>query len=112
MHLQPQILVGALPVERDFFIDNLLVRVLCIIEMIGGPASHHGSLNPLYQEALHLPSSPPLQVGSAFNTQITSGLRKGLGMLGASRRLPLPFTPPPPFDPSFISLPFSLSVSL
>ena len=37
--------------ERDFFIDNLLVR----IQMIDGPALRHGSLNSPFQVALHLP---------------------------------------------------------
>ena len=41
--------------ERDFFIVNLLVRDHFIIVMIG-PASRHGSLNSLFQVALHLPS--------------------------------------------------------
>ena len=41
--------------EREIFIDNLLVRVHFIIEM-SRPALRHGSLNPLFQVALYLPS--------------------------------------------------------
>jgi len=41
--------------EREFFIDNLLVRIHLIIMMIRGPVSRHGSLNSLFQVALHLP---------------------------------------------------------
>ena len=37
--------------DRDFFTDNLLVRIHLIIVMFGGPASRHGSLNSLFQEA-------------------------------------------------------------
>ena len=42
--------------EREFFLDNLLVRIPYIIVMTSGPASRHGSLNSLFQVALHLPS--------------------------------------------------------
>jgi len=45
--------------EREFCIDNLLVRVHFIIVMIrwtGLAPSSHGSLNSLFQVALHLPS--------------------------------------------------------
>ena len=38
--------------ERDFVIDNLLVRIHSIIEMIWWT----GSLNSLFQVALYLPS--------------------------------------------------------
>jgi hypothetical protein len=41
--------------EREIFIDNLLVRDRLIIEM-SRPALRHGSLNSLFQVALHLPS--------------------------------------------------------
>ena len=41
--------------EREAFIDSLLVRVHLIIEM-SRPALRHGSLNSLFQVALYLPS--------------------------------------------------------
>ena len=40
--------------EREIFIDSLLVRVHLIFEM-SRPALRHGSLNSLFQVALHLP---------------------------------------------------------
>ena len=51
--------------ERDFFIDNLLVRIHLIIAMIlvnhrdnfSGPALRHETLNSLVQVALYIPSS-------------------------------------------------------
>ena len=46
---------SSLLTEREIFIDNLLVRVHLIIDM-SRPALTHGSLNPLSQVALHLPS--------------------------------------------------------
>jgi len=45
--------------EREFFIDNLVVRIPYIIVMISGLASRHGSLNSLFQSALHLPGELP-----------------------------------------------------
>ena len=33
--------------EKEFLIDNLLVRIPYIIFMMSGPASRHGSLNSL-----------------------------------------------------------------
>ena len=47
--------------EKEFFIDNLLVRIHSIIEMIlvndfSKPALHHESLNSPFQVALYLPS--------------------------------------------------------
>ena len=47
MHLQA---------EREFFIDNLLVRIHFIIVMIRWTGLAPGSLNSLFQVALHLPS--------------------------------------------------------
>ena len=41
--------------EREIFIDNLLVRVHLIIER-SRPALRHGSLNFLFHVALYLPS--------------------------------------------------------
>ena len=39
--------------EREFFVDNLMVRIHLIIEMIfSRPALRHGSLNSLFQIAL------------------------------------------------------------
>ena len=43
--------------ESDF-IDNLLVRVHLVIEM-SRPALRHGSLDSLFQIALHLAVAPP-----------------------------------------------------
>ena len=44
--------------EREFFIDNLLVRIHLFIErMFSGPAVRHESLNFLSQVALYLSSS-------------------------------------------------------
>jgi len=41
--------------EREFFIDNLLVRIHLIVEMIfSRPALRHGSLNSVSQVALYL----------------------------------------------------------
>ena len=47
--------------EKEFFIDNLLVRIHTIIEMIlvndfSKPALRHESLNSLFQVALYLSS--------------------------------------------------------
>jgi len=42
--------------ERESFIDNLLVRIHCIIVMIGGPASRHGSLNSLFGQGGYQPT--------------------------------------------------------
>ena len=47
--------VAVIPREREIFIDNLLVRVHLIIKM-SRPALRHGSVNFLFQVALHLPS--------------------------------------------------------
>jgi len=44
------------PSEKEFFNNNLLVQIHSIIEMIWWTRSRHGSLNPLFQVALHLPS--------------------------------------------------------
>ena len=38
--------------DREFFIDNLLIRIPGIIAMMRGPASRHGSLNSPFQVAL------------------------------------------------------------
>jgi len=46
---------SCLSLEREIFIDNLLVRVHLIIEM-SRPALRHRSLNSLFQVALYLPS--------------------------------------------------------
>jgi len=40
--------------EREFFIDNLLVRIHYIIVMVSEPASRHRNLNSLFQVALQL----------------------------------------------------------
>ena len=43
--------------ERDFFIDNLPVRIQFIIEIdFSRPALRHGSWNSLFQVAFYLPS--------------------------------------------------------
>ena len=42
--------------EKDFSIDNLLVRIHLSSRCLGGPASRHGSLSFIFQVALHLPS--------------------------------------------------------
>ena len=52
-HLTP---AQAFGVQREFVVDNLLIRVHFIIEIFGGLASRHGSLNSLLQVALYLPS--------------------------------------------------------
>ena len=45
--------------DREFCVDNLLVRIPYIIVMISGPASRHGSLNTLQALLCHDYTSPP-----------------------------------------------------
>jgi len=42
--------------QREFFTDNLLVRIHLIIENKNRPVLRHGSLKSLFQVALYLPS--------------------------------------------------------
>ena len=77
---------GALgPREREIFIDNLLVRVHLLIEM-SRPALRYGSLNSLFQVALHLPSKGPRldpEAGPRLNAEVAK-VRPG-GNPGANR---------------------------
>ena len=50
--------------QSEYFIDNLLIRIHHIIEMFGGPASRHGSLNSLFQEARIKPLTAHTDVAS------------------------------------------------
>ena len=54
--------------EREFFIDNLLVRIQLNIEMIVVPALSHGSLNSLFQVALYIPSYASINISNRFQS--------------------------------------------